>query len=79
MTRRHWPMSELAADELARAVARLVGARSREDVECPRERSFMTPCIARDGASALDDGGFCVGCHHRAQTLWAEFQERHPS
>ena len=37
------------------------------DIVCPRERTYMTPCIARDGALALDDGddsslARCVGC-----------------
>ena len=36
-----------------------------EHVGCPRAQSDMTPCIARDGATALADGGkhdVCVGC-----------------
>lgn len=38
-----------------------------EHVGCPRARSDMTPCIARDGSTALSSGGHghlpvCVGC-----------------
>ena len=31
-------------------------------VGCPRARTDMTPCIARDGRVALDDTQVCVGC-----------------
>lgn len=31
-------------------------------VGCPRARSDMTPCIARDGRLAIYDDGDCVGC-----------------
>jgi hypothetical protein len=33
-----------------------------EHVGCPRARSDMTPCIARDGSLALADDQKCVGC-----------------
>ena len=33
-----------------------------EHVGCPRARSDMTPCVARDGASALSDRLRCMGC-----------------
>jgi hypothetical protein len=29
---------------------------------CPRARTFMTPCVERDGDPARDDDGACVGC-----------------
>ena len=32
-------------------------------VGCPRARSDMTPCIARDGHTALADDNRCVGCN----------------
>lgn len=37
-----------------------------ERVGCPYARSYMTPCIARDGRLALDDypDAVCVGCNH---------------
>jgi hypothetical protein len=31
-------------------------------VACPRARSDMTPCVARDGHTAVADDGVCVGC-----------------
>lgn len=33
-----------------------------EHVGCPRAKTDMTPCVARDGKFAQDDEGFCVGC-----------------
>lgn len=38
-------------------------------VGCPRARSDMTPCIARDGHLALADDYLCVGCGERAEGL----------
>lgn len=32
------------------------------DIDCPRAKTWMTPCIARDGSSALADDDVCVGC-----------------
>lgn len=48
-----------------------------EHVGCPRAQSDMTPCIARDGASALADitfgyGESCVGCDARPEKLLRE-------
>lgn len=38
-------------------------------IGCPRARSDMTPCAARDGKNATDNG-FCVGCTlHSANLL----------
>jgi hypothetical protein len=31
-------------------------------VGCPRAKTDMTPCVARDGHLAADDTGLCVGC-----------------
>lgn len=31
-------------------------------IDCPRAKSWMTPCIARDGHLAVADDGKCVGC-----------------
>lgn len=39
-------------------------------IGCPRARTSETPCAARDGQSACDDGGRCVGCNaHPAELL----------
>jgi hypothetical protein len=43
-----------------------------EHVGCPRAKSDMTPCVARDGETAVDDGGECVGCGERPAKLLAE-------
>lgn len=31
-------------------------------IGCPRAKTDMTPCVARDGGLAADDDGMCVGC-----------------
>ena len=33
-----------------------------DDLKCPREKSDMTPCVARDGDSAMTDDSHCIGC-----------------
>jgi hypothetical protein len=43
-------------------------------VGCPRAKSDMTPCIARDGALALADELCCVGCGQLPTTLLREIQ-----
>jgi hypothetical protein len=42
-----------------------------EHVGCPRAKSDMTPCVARDGTTACDiRNGDCVGCgEHPADLL----------
>lgn len=40
-----------------------------EHVGCPRAKSDMTPCVARDGTLALLDDGTCVGCRQHPATL----------
>jgi hypothetical protein len=51
-----------AADRLTAAVLVRVGAANASEVQCPREQSAMTPCVARDGHTAVADDGACVGC-----------------
>jgi hypothetical protein len=41
-------------------------------VGCPRAKSDMTPCVARDGASACADDGVCVGCGKHPADLLTE-------
>jgi len=43
-----------------------------EHVGCPRARSDMTPCVARDGALAAADEGDCVGCREHPADLLAQ-------
>jgi hypothetical protein len=53
-----------AADEYSRLVLKRIGCES-EDLECPRERSEMTPCLARDGGCVIVwrfRKPICVGC-----------------
>lgn len=47
-----------------------------EAVGCPRAKTWMTPCVARDGSLALADDGGCVGCYeHPADLLKALVKE----
>lgn len=32
------------------------------EIDCPRAKSPMTPCVLRDGDLAVADDGLCVGC-----------------
>lgn len=48
---------------------------SPETVGCPRAKSDMTPCIARDGRLALADNGWCVGCNLSPGKLVAELAD----
>lgn len=41
-------------------------------VGCPRANSDITPCIARDGATALADDLMCVGCNMNPKDLLNE-------
>lgn len=43
-----------------------------EHVGCPRANSDMTPCVARDGATACADDGVCVGCGEHPAALLVE-------
>lgn len=45
-----------------------------ECVGCPRAKSDMTPCIARDGCSALADEHTCVGCSEKPTALLSELR-----
>ena len=50
-----------------------------EHVGCPRAKSDMTPCIARDGAICLtdppEDERVCVGCGHDPMELLQELRD----
>ena len=47
------------------------------EIDCPRAKSWMTPCIARDGRTALADDGMCVGCGHEPYTLLLDLATRY--
>lgn len=41
--------------------------------DCPRAKSFMTPCFLRDGDLALDDNNeYCIGCEKSKNKLLEE-------
>ena len=42
---------------------------SPKELECPREKSDMTPCVARDGDVAMTEDGKCIGCGDDIQEL----------
>jgi len=53
------------------------------EIECPRAKSFMTPCIARDGHLALSTPTrgrppVCVGCGVDPRDELAALAERWP-
>ena len=48
------------------------------DIDCPRAKTWMTPCVARDRSTALADAGVCVGCGHDPRDLLRELAERWP-
>ena len=58
-----------AADQLSRLVMTKVGAETPSEVDCPRAKTFMTPCVARDGGLAVADDHLCVGCRRRPTDL----------
>jgi hypothetical protein len=63
--------NELKADAYMDLVLNRTGLKP-EQLVCPREKSEMTPCIARDGHLALTDrydNPVCVGCEHGLNTL----------
>ena len=51
------------------------------DIDCPRARTDMTPCVARDGATATSDdrGAYptCVGCDADPRELLHDLGERY--
>ena len=70
--------AEAQADEYKKLVAKRTGLRP-DQLVCPREKSDMTPCIARDGHLAVASGvGFvCVGCESYVDHLLAKEREKH--
>jgi hypothetical protein len=55
------------------------------EIDCPRARTPMTPCIARDGATALADplrsdprqAPSCVGCNAKPRDLLVDLAEQY--
>jgi len=48
----------------------------KEELECPREQSAVTPCVARDGDLAMTDDGKCAGCGHSVLDLVIKEREK---
>jgi hypothetical protein len=46
-------------------------------IDCPRAKSWMTPCVARDGQFAAADDGVCVGCGEHPADLLRDLVRRH--
>ena len=44
---------------------------------CPRAKSDMTPCAARDGSTAVTDDGHCVGCGEHSADLLKEIVRKY--
>jgi len=69
------------ANEYRDAVFRRTGI-ERHELECPRENSFMTPCVARDGESAVAftpaGRAVCAGCECGVNDLYTEEMAKHP-
>lgn len=49
------------------------------NIDCPHAKTWMTPCVARDGALAVSDppNAVCVGCGHDPWKLQAELARRY--
>ena len=62
-------------DEFRDMVLKRTGLR-REKLVCPREKSDMTPCVARDGDLAMTSDGRCVGCNASISMLLEEEKVR---
>jgi hypothetical protein len=57
-------------------VARRTGLKGSALV-CPREKSAMTPCVARDGQLAVCHPGLCVGCEADVGQLLRAEEAKH--
>lgn len=67
---------EQQGDELRSLIATRLGI-DEDSIECPRQRWYMTPCVAAHGGCALTDGGTCVGCGEPVgKLLKRELQKR---
>lgn len=69
------------ADELRMLICKRLHIQP-EDIRCPREKSSMTPCIARDGRLAVCSAAanavfLCVGCEWRIASLIEKERKMH--
>ena len=64
-------------DQLPTLIKERLGLAHFEEIRCPRARSSMTPCVAKDGSCAAADDGTCVGCGQLCrEILSAELTKR---
>lgn len=77
-------MTDDEANAAAELCKQLIGQRTHltpQQLQCPREKSDMTPCIARDGELAVAGSRFtswvCVGCGQDIDQLLQKEQEKH--
>lgn len=64
------------ADELQALVNLRIPLKKGEHLDCPRAKSDTTPCVARDGWSAIYDNGDCVGCNENVVQLLEREKQR---
>jgi hypothetical protein len=64
------------ADALTAVVMAYTRVTDRARIVCPRETSWMTPCIARDGHVALADDDLCAGCGVTPRAALEELRAR---
>ena len=47
-----------------------------KDLSCPREKTSMTPCVARSGNIAMTECEKCVGCGESVRALIHDENQR---
>lgn len=52
----------MEGNELRDLLFKRLGIKKADDLQCPREKSYMTPCAARDGDICMLEDKKCVGC-----------------
>lgn len=60
------------ADALRESIRHRLKLGPDEEIECPRAKSSMTPCVGRDGSSAVCEilgEPACVGCEWTVDEL----------
>lgn len=66
----------MEANELKDLIAKRTGLK-RNELMCPREKSEMTPCVARDGDLAMTEDKLCVGCSISVNVLLNLEKQKH--
>lgn len=64
------------ADEFKRLVAERTGCKG-DDLQCPRAKSEMAPCVVWNGGMCVTNDGQCVGCGASVEELLVEEQSKH--